>query len=122
MDIFHYVADQLKDVSLFESNMMDKTQKNSGRIGAIYNDFDKESPFQNTSPMSLEPTSSGSRFATDLVNEEDIDHALLEADREESIFYEAYFTSIRAVLKLKISTIVYLYPTRIITKRWLSYS
>ena len=41
MDIFHYLAYKLKDMALFESTIVELTE----RTGAIYNDFDNEEPF-----------------------------------------------------------------------------
>ena len=45
MEVFHYLADVLKNVPIFESNTMQPEQ----RTGAIYNDFDKENPFEGLS-------------------------------------------------------------------------
>ena len=41
MEVFHWVAMQLKDVSLFST----ETENEKSNEGAIYNDFDNENPF-----------------------------------------------------------------------------
>ena len=45
MDIFDYLAHEFKDMSLFESTIVEDTE----RTGAIYNDFDNEEPFAHCS-------------------------------------------------------------------------
>lgn len=41
MEVFHWVANQLKDVPLFSSQL----ELESERVGAVYNDFDQDQPF-----------------------------------------------------------------------------
>lgn len=86
MEIFHYVADQLTGVPLFEGNIMEEIH--GPMIGAAYNDYDRESPFQNVLTPSLEPSSSPivDPPLSSIINEEDVDYALLEADGCENIF------------------------------------
>ena len=52
MDVFHYLADTLKDTPLFESA---NQQFNEARIGAIYNDFDREDVFGDCTSSDGEP-------------------------------------------------------------------
>ena len=81
MEVFHHVADQLKDTPLFESNVMEEEPE---QTGALYNDFDQESPFENISTPAIDLTSS--QTIAPLVEEAEVDHALLDADRHENIF------------------------------------
>jgi len=48
MEIFHFVADQLKNTPLFESELLERAHNDSvlERVGAIYNDYDQRSPFE----------------------------------------------------------------------------
>ena len=90
MEIFHYVGNELLATPNFESEV---TETTGPRIGAIYNDFDTDSPFTLNSTPSLQPSTSSNDIAS-LVSQEDLDFALLEADEHENIFsqYTAFDT------------------------------
>ena len=83
MSIFHFVAEQLKDVPLFESDRIDI--EDDAHTGAIYNDFDRESPFIDTEIPTIEPSQENNRQSQTLSREE-LDHALLNADKHENAF------------------------------------
>lgn len=85
MEIFHYVADQLKNTSLFESSVAEPTDSPTG---AIYNDFDSACPFGDSGGSTLEPTQTTASASTLLVTQEDMDYALTEADEESNLFDE----------------------------------
>lgn len=60
MEIFHYVADQLKEVCLFEVLQGNEARE---RTGSIYNDVDNEKPFadsQNSQVYSFTEVHKGS--------------------------------------------------------------
>ena len=90
MSVFHYVAHQLRDVPLFES---EDAYVNSTSSGAIYNDFGHN-------PLDLLQGSTAqefffSRCSNDVylsegptVPQAAIDHAILEADKNEGILYD----------------------------------
>ena len=90
MSVFHYVAHQLRDVPLFES---EDVYSNSTSSGAIYNDFDHN-------PLDLLQGSTTQEFcfsqcSNDVSHSEApavpqaaIDHAILEADKNEGILYD----------------------------------
>jgi len=86
MEIFHYVSDQLKGVPLFESEIMEEFRGSKPMIGAVCNDYDSQSPFQNMVTPSLEPSLTENSSSTSIIDEADIDYALLEADEYENIF------------------------------------
>jgi len=92
MDIFYYVADQLKDVELFDSEHKAKFSN----VGSIYNDFDR-------CPLALLHGNSDEMFCysqtsnfTDDSNENDIpqilreplDHAIMAEDLHVGVHYE----------------------------------
>jgi len=83
MEIFHYVANQLKSTPLFESNI--ETESTKDRIGAVYNDYDQECPFDIQPTPEIRPiaTQTNSR---PVLAVRDIDHATIEADNSEGIF------------------------------------
>ena len=93
MVVFHYVANQLKDVPLFESTI--EVEDDEFGKGSSYNDFDND-PIQlllskcdesfcysqSSNAMENETES------TDIVPQDAIDNAVLEADRVEGILYD----------------------------------
>ena len=89
MAVFHYVANQLTDVPLFEcSNIVLNTSE-----GAIYNDFDfrPESLVDCDSITFSQTTNLGSENSnplTDLIPDEAVEHAILDADATEGLLYE----------------------------------
>ena len=94
MEIFHYLANQLKGIPIFESDLrkMDKNKES----GAVFNDFDFQpdellsSTHNNTVFGAI--SNCGVRFdqndVTFLISQESVDHAVLEADRHEPVFYD----------------------------------
>ena len=91
MEVFHFVANELKNVPLFESEMMENgTEK--ANIGAIYNDFDRESPFVELETPSIEPRSPEHVEESDVISQKELDKTLLDADKEYGIFnQDTYF-------------------------------
>ena len=95
MEIFHYLANQLKGTPIFENDHR-KIDKNK-ESGAVFNDFDFQpdkllsSTHNNTMFGAI--SSYSERFdqndATFLIPQESVDHAILEADRHEPVFYDA---------------------------------
>ena len=88
MEVFHFLADTLKDTPLFESTII-TTQE---RTGAIYNDFDKENPFGEDSSDDEEPliiTQETTGDIQPICSQDDVDHALLEAERLEGLFSDS---------------------------------
>ena len=85
MEIFHFVADQLQNTPLFSSQIATAT-----RVGAIFNDFDNENPFEAVNDSSTPSTQfeSESTQHPETVSQADVDYALLEADKIDGIFYE----------------------------------
>ena len=86
MEIFHYLAHELKSTPLFSCSV-----EQPERVGAIYNDFDNENPFDTvTSQFSLSQLFEiGDNVSnSQAVSEGDVDYALLEADKNENIFQE----------------------------------
>lgn len=77
MDIFHWVANELKDEPLFSSAAMDPKE----RIGAVYNDFDNEIPFQSDDEAQLEfsftQPESPTVYKSAAIGQEDVDTAIL---------------------------------------------
>ena len=91
MEIFHYLAIQLKDVSNFECGPV-TTQ--SITTGAIYNDFDCN-PREALGGIDSNPTfsqevahPSSPEHNDSTVPRDCLDHAILEADRQHGILYE----------------------------------
>ena len=86
MEIFHYVADQLKDTPLFESDMPELSEEND-RTGAVYNDFDTETPFPDTPISTLEPSQECNEDnERPVLTRGEVDSALLYADENENAF------------------------------------
>ena len=95
MEVFHYLANKLKDEDNFDARPMDGA--NNSNTGAIYNDFDSN-PLDllgGITDMPCYSQSSNLRRSVSLDNvEEDaaskkaVDHALLEGDKHESIFVD----------------------------------
>ena len=93
--IFHYLSNQLKGTPKFENDHR-KIDKNK-ESGAVFNDFDFQpdkllsSTHNNTMFGAI--SSYSERFdqndATFLIPQESVDHAILEADRHEPVFYDA---------------------------------
>ena len=95
MEIFQYLANQLKGTPIFENDHR-KIGKNK-ESGAVFNDFD----FQPDELLSSSHTDtvfgaiSNSRVKSDesdaifLIPQESVDHAVLQADRREPVFYNA---------------------------------
>jgi len=92
MDVFHYVADVLKDVDLFDSDH----QANKSNEGSIYNDYDR-------CPLALLHGNSDDLFCysqtsnldkqDDEVYEEEsiqeaVDHAIMAEDKAEGVHYD----------------------------------
>lgn len=92
MQVFHYLADLLKDTPLFEHEL-DETSKNE--TGAVYNDYDNNpmklllendnDPFCFSQSSNLGPAKS---VSIDTLVKEGKEHALLEVDQMEGLFYE----------------------------------
>lgn len=92
MNVFHYLAHELKDTSLFDNEM-----EESLTTGAVYNDFDGR-PMDNL--LSLEETASFSFSQSSMCTstpipvkssgaiKEALDNAIMEADKREGINYE----------------------------------
>ena len=93
MEIFHYLVNQLKRTPIFDHRKIDKNKES----GAVFNDFDFQpdkllsSTHNNTMFGAI--SSYSERFdqndATFLIPQESVDHAILEADRHEPVFYDA---------------------------------
>lgn len=83
MEVFHYVAHQLRDTPLFESKIL--RESNEERTGAFYNDFDQECPFQHDSTPTIKPLESLTQTRP-ILSVEEIDHAIIEAEKNEGIF------------------------------------
>ena len=108
MQVFHYLANLLKDVPLFDSNhVVDETAES----GAIYNDFDfspmellhadaenslcysqtTNSMVQNTSMCTILSEEKEGNEADQKTTEsirEAVDYAVMAADKTDGIFYE----------------------------------
>lgn len=88
MEIFHYISNELKDVPLFSTDM----PEDSSRTGAVYNDFDNETPFPSDEDeisysFSLSPPVCGTTRPT--VAQEEIDHAILaEMDEPGNVTFD----------------------------------
>ena len=95
MEISHYLANQLKGTPIFENDYR-KIDKNK-ESGAVSNDFDfqpDELLSRTHSDIEFEAISNSSvKFnendATFLIPQELVDHAVLEANRHEPVFYNA---------------------------------
>ena len=97
MEVFHYVAEKLRVYPLFENG--NKNIKINKERGAVYNDFDFDSNellSECTSNIAYSQTSvqdSGDVFSLNsdkLVPQMSIDHAVLEADKNNKpVFYNA---------------------------------
>lgn len=92
MQVFHYCAERLKGVALFESCPNSALRKKANRDGALYNDFDgdpaslmKDSDFNEAGPSSQIDASSD---IDDPVSQVDIDRLLLQADEVNSARWE----------------------------------
>ena len=89
MQVFHYVADQLKEVELFEATSATTASEGTG---AIFNDFDNPSPFDDSFASNLsfgsQTTQLSSTFGTvdEGVSVPEVDHAILESDRVEGLW------------------------------------
>jgi len=93
MQVFHYLADQLKEEPLFECSRYELDQS----VGAVYNDVDYD-PIallhgDDQMPFCFSQTSnvgeSNVTYAdTSNVIREGVEHAVLEADKNEGIAYE----------------------------------
>ena len=89
MDVFHYVASELRGVSLF-----DNVCRTSTETGAIYNDFDQLYNPMKSKRISMsysQPQTNGEdqqKNVNELVPQDEIDHAVLEAERLEGTHYE----------------------------------
>ena len=97
MEVFHYVAEKLRVYPLFENG--NKNIKINKERGAVYNDFDFDSNellSECTSNIAYSQTSvqdAGDVFSLNsdkLVSQMSIDHAVLEADKNNKpVFYNA---------------------------------
>ena len=93
LEIFHYVAIQLKDTALFESVNHDNL---GPKVGAVYNDFEFNTPINDEDEpvssqydcaiSSIEQTDTASDLC-DLVPQSLVDHAIVRADETVSINY-----------------------------------
>ena len=95
MEIFHYLANQLKGTAILENDHR-KIDKNK-EIGAVFNDFDvqpdellsstyNDTVFGAISNLSVRFDENDAPF---LIPQESVDHSVLEADRHEPVFYNA---------------------------------
>ena len=95
MQVFHYLANQLKNTPNFE-NKKEYVNLDDG-AGSIYNDFDfdasrlmreenNDTCFSQSSNLNVTYNEKDAEF---LVPQEAIDHAVVEADKNEGIFYNA---------------------------------
>ncbi|XP_057304369.1 uncharacterized protein LOC130641548 [Hydractinia symbiolongicarpus] len=89
MEIFVYVASQLKDISLFtsETNVAKKNQ-----VGAVYNDVDCDPSVFLDEEQTLEASSSCLSTRVQIENavpQEAIDYAIIAADDRDGILYHA---------------------------------
>lgn len=93
MEVFHYVANVLQDVDMFDSRPIITEEENTG---AIYNDFDSN-PLDLLGGISNTPCYSQSSNLDrnvkigsddDVAPKQAIEHALLEGDKHESIFVD----------------------------------
>jgi len=91
--VFHYVANVLKNVDLFDSRSVNKEDE---MTGAIYNDFDSN-PLDLLGGISSAPCysqTSNLEVTADLDSDAEVapkkavEHALLEGDKHESIFVD----------------------------------
>jgi len=89
MDVFHYVADQLKDESLFDSPPLQSFNSS----GSIYNDFDRSSvDLLETSSQLLFCYSQTTNFDDnqdsddDTILQEAVDHAIMQEDRNNGVY------------------------------------
>ena len=95
LEIFHCLANRLKGIPIFENDHR-KIGKNK-ESGATFNDFDfqPDELLSNTHNDTVFGAKSifSVRFdqndATFLIPQESVDHAILEADRHEPVFYDA---------------------------------
>jgi len=91
MQVFHYLADQLKDTPLFEATT---TSTTSNGFGAIFNDFDNPNPFDGVVNTNLSFSSQSTELSTvegnlqNCVTVPEVDHAILESDRVEGLWNE----------------------------------
>ena len=92
MEIFHYLVNQLKRTRILENDHR-KIDKNK-ESGAVF-DFQPDKLLSSThnNTMFGAISSYSERFdqndATFLIPQESVDHAILEADRHENVFYDA---------------------------------
>lgn len=91
MDVFHYVADQLRDTSLFEVTTKSTTLNG---FGAIFNEFDNPSPFDDATNPKLSFSSQTTELSAanetshQIISLPEVDHAILESDRVEDLWNE----------------------------------
>ena len=87
MSVFHYVADQLKEVALFDSETTDTID-----TGAIFNDFD-------ATPSDLLENDSSELFCfsqtTNVVNEEETSNSIIEAV-DHAVMHEDFAVGVHA--------------------------
>ena len=92
MSIFHYVAEQIKDMPLFEHSVNLEEEDGDGRGESLYNDFDFDfdsASLLNTSQQNNVEQQNEESLMIPRPSQDIIDHALLEADAQEGIFYDA---------------------------------
>ena len=94
MQVFHYLANVLKDVPLFDSK---DTRPVDVEEGAVYNDFDHcpmellrgdQNTFSYSQMPHREGDAAGPSTAADVSVQEATDHAVMEADRVEGVHYD----------------------------------
>ena len=94
MEIFHYLANQLKGTQIFENDHR-KIDKNK-ESGTVFSDSDFQpdellSSTHNSYYQAI--SNSSARFdqndATFFIPQESVDHAILKADRHEPVFHGA---------------------------------
>ena len=94
MEIFHYLANQLKGTQIFENDHR-KIDKNK-ESGTVFSDsdFQPDELLLSTHNSYYQAISNSStRFdqndATFFIPQESVDHTILKADRHEPVFYDA---------------------------------
>ena len=93
MEVFHFLAEELKDIPLFQSSLL--SQDSEENRGAVYNDFDFDtgtlldnfevrfSEIANEDSSDINPAP-----LSQLVPSEAVENAILEADDNDGVLYE----------------------------------
>jgi len=95
MDVFHYVADQLKDESLFDSPPL----KSFNISGSVYNDFDRTNfDLLDTHSQKLFCYSQTTNFDDNQDSDDDailleaVDHTIMQEDRSADVYKQHWDT------------------------------